>query len=873
MYKAIITVGSVEGINQITSLGSALGPCAVFIVLYDQAAACSDEDFEISIARAVAGTPSSNLRVESVDTKNRLAAINKVVEKENLLSGDDPLFILDESVQVGAPFAAEMMKGSNPPRLEDGFGRSLTTHPEIAMCGACLDFTDCVDQRVVLTEAESSVGLHGYAGKRLAYFAGSFSLAGEIDGKMLCLWPCARRVTEKGKLLDETLGEYAWQDLCIRLRNAQMGVVVSEACFGAVLAKRHNKPESIGSVSERLLLFSKHEPSRKPSVGCVYRATLKTVQDLNAFRASIAKSAQLCDSLVVVLKNNPLDIQSDMEFSQFKDRLGAAEKRLFQACDGAGKQSVEKEFGGWVASCCRASTGKANVRVATIIPQTTSQTADINEGIKLSEQLGSDAVFVLDHDEVLDDQLYRSDVERMLLDPNPMVYAYDLGIVYHWDSPALIRTEPPFGPTKSYEGGPSAPRLFRKIGNKLPRCHNTQKALSHIPSPTAPKTCVSVSCYRIRALSLTRPLDRARAGLMGSEEHLCLSSFQPNTSLGLHFLCYENENPDDVLRWLSTLNALCVEKVMVWTGQWKDADMSWLSDKSLLGRDVWFETGPSRELAVVCELYGCRIVHRHLDNNIAEARNAGIDSLANNSQIRWALFVDPDEWFENEIQDCQSIRNMLASDRMGYLFKVANWRGEGSSATISDSVRISRLDRSLAMRMSGRVHESFDKAVTSAQARGIHPRLTYAPFTLRHRGLSYEPGVMDKKLSKYENLLRLDLVDDTKNPGAWVGLGWHYLNEGHRSHAEECFKNSVDCAGQSYLPYKEMAFYRLRESREMVEKCLERLSPAHHFYHVCSEMSKWLAQYAPPHPVIERGRDVDPLPLPIYEAEKQNENE
>jgi hypothetical protein len=133
--------------------------------------------------------------------------------------------------------------------------------------------------------------------------------------------------------------------------------------------------------------------------------------------------------------------------------------------------------------------------------------------------------------------------------------------------------------------------------------------------------------------------------------------------------------------------------------------------------------------------------------------------------------------------------------------------------------------------------------------------------------MSFDSKAMDIKLKKYERLLRLEIEDDQDNPGAWVGLGWHYLNDGYPDMGYECYRNALECAGTSYLPYKEMAFLKLREVKELMAQCEKNLTPAHQFYELCSSMNKWLTQYAPPHPVIERGRDIELTSLPVFKVQ------
>ncbi len=872
MTKIVVTIGTALGLQTLMNNFTTYIGSTVYVVLYSDAALSGVEDDLSQRLRSLEESTSIKSKVIVLKDKNRINVINSVLVDENLLSGDHPTIIIDEFVEVRCPFINELSQSERPPKLMASDSDVLTGGVEIGVCGVCLNNTDNPDQLVVLSDAELSVPIGEYAGRRLTWFTGTFVTVPYVDGSLVCMWPSVRRILSKKKVLNPDLGDYAWQDLSARLMAEGISTVASQSVFATVTKERPMKPQHVGSVQDRLRYYAQHQKDGNKTLCVIYRASLHSVHDLAIMKRSIIKSSDICDYMVIVLKSNPLEIQSHPEYKASKSTLSVSEKRLFEGCDNADKVKVEKEFVAWVH---RTINTKKNsmTKIAVTIPLTTSQTDDINEGIKMADMMGPDAALFLESDEMIDHQLTKSRIIQLINHPDPLKTAFDFEVNYHWDSPSLIRTGPPFGRDSNYNNAPHRVRLFRKSGKKLPRCAPAKGPIQNMPVPNVPEGCVAVSGYRIQAFSLLRPADRARMGLRSSEEHFSVSSYIKDTSLGFHFLCYENESPDDVARWLSEVMPIAESMVMVWTGFWNDDDMVWLSDESALKSEDWPETGPSRELAVVCRIFGCDIVYRPLNDNIAEARNAGIDTLSNKTRVKWAMFVDPDEWLRSPQRDLRCIRSMTASERLGYIFKVANYRSDESGPTISDSVRISRADKSLGMRMSGRVHESFDKSIKVLQSNGTEPRLCYAPFTMSHRGLASDSGIMDKKLDKYERLLRLDLAEDNQNPGAWVSLGWHYLNEGYDPEAEKCFKNALDCAGDSYLPFKEMAFLRLRESRTMIEQCLQRITPAHQFHDICKEMDKWLHAFAPPHPIIDRGRSVEAQPVPKYKLEHQADNE
>ena len=350
---------------------------------------------------------------------------------------------------------------------------------------------------------------------------------------------------------------------------------------------------------------------------------------------------------------------------------------------------------------------------------------------------------------------------------------------------------------------------------------------------------------RLRSFGMMTAFDRARRTPYGDKhERMQLSKFNPANGVGLHMLTYHREHAEDMARWLDDIHGLIDEVAFVWT------------DPPDVDRPATMDAVASR--------FGARWVAHELNNHIAEARNAGINELAKNDRLGWAMFFDPDEWLGDREADCRALRRMADSPhRWGWLLRVENPRADGAAPTISDSMRLSRLDGDRTMRMSGRVHEGFGESIKAVQTRE-HPGLLYAPFMLKHRGMAFDATRMGEKLDHYESMLRLELGENPHNPGAWVSLGWHYANDGHLTHAVECYNRGIQCAGHSYLPFKELTFFHLREARALMAMCKERLVDTHPFAKVAADISSFLDVYAPPHPIIRTDRPTNPASLPDF---------
>lgn len=839
--------------------------CQIFIVCYDKHGQALD--FSTHKIKQQCAEFGLDAHVSKLTTADRNEALNTVI---NSIEVDDfdYLFVLDQSVVVGGPFVEEMTSCFTPTKTTGANDIVYSDMSNISMVGPCLSGHNVPQaQFVQLSQLDIQSGLENYCQRRVSHFSKQVSLASILDGRFVCIKTALiKKLCENSVLLDTSLGSYAWNDLAARMHKNGQICAVSEAAFALI----NETDFTQDSLIEKIKYFSKHEADVQPKACVLYRACLRSFQDIQIFKASILKSAKVFDQMVVVLVNNPSDINFDFEYLKAKQHLSRQDNELITKCTDANRETVQRVVAKWVSmyvTQCRKDLKLAKMDIDLVVAdQSTYQSSQINIGINIVERLGADGMFILDHDELIDDQATSEEIKRLLKHPSPQISAFDFQVVYHWDSPTLVRSEEPFGSSAEYKGGPSSVRLFRSTASRFPRCHAIASGLTTVPTPSIAADAVCVSFLRVRLLSLTRSVDRLRAGMTSSEEHISVSAYQHNTSMGLHMLAYEKEDPRDIQQWLNNVYGLAKSAVIVWTGAWLDADKSWLSDNALLGTTS-LSTGPSNELSILSVVYSAQIIHCPLNDNIAEARNAGIDFLSSKKDLRWAMFIDPDEWFANLFEDCKSVRSMLSSDRCGFLFRVANYRANEEVPTVSDSIRISRLDASLSMRMTGRVHESFDKSIKLIQEKGLHPRLTYAPFILQHRGMAFDPKTMDEKLTKYERLLRLELADDCNNPGAWVGLGWHYLNDGYNEQGYQCYLNALECSGTSYLPYKEMAFYKLREARALIQQCDKLLSPAHGFYDLCSSMNKWLQEHAPEHPIIDRGKDIELVELPEFKVE------
>jgi glycosyltransferase involved in cell wall biosynthesis len=444
--------------------------------------------------------------------------------------------------------------------------------------------------------------------------------------------------------------------------------------------------------------------------------------------------------------------------------------------------------------------------------------------------LGAKWLLLIEPDELFDASVTPAYIARLVNHPDPQVLGYDCGLITHYNSLNQIRADGSRG--TSMEKGPSGVRLVRYIeGRTRPAIAANGHGVTI--SPLLSEESVRAANIRIRKLDMLRPEDRLH--VQETSESIAVYAYHNETRIGFHCLCYNRENLDDMGRWLDIATGLCDESVVVWTD----------------------EEAPSTAWSMLFGFYGVKVVHHPLNDNLAAARNAGLDALSD--KLTWAWFIDPDEWFSEPLQDAKAIRRMAESVRYGYLFQTCNYRGD-KPPSISDSVRMSRLQRGI--RMDGRVHEGFGDSWKRLQAQGIHPRLVYAPFVVQHRGMAFSAERMREKLDKYERLLRLELADRPENPGAWTSLAFHLFNDGAMDEGYECLRRGVACGGTSYLPYREMAYWHLRQAQSMLDQSIERLSDSHQWANSAKELRTALLKHVEPFQPIDRdtSRVVAPLP-------------
>lgn len=640
-----------------------------------------------------------------------------------------------------------------------------------------------------------------------------------------------------------------------------------------------------------------------------YRVRFDVPNDLVMFRTSLVATGRLVDGIAILLTRNPAEMMRGEEFQQelAAGRVPADMLELLAACQRApagAAEALARWAHGWAGK--HPETRRPKV-TGVSWKGDFNERVERNALLAIAEKMGADWILSIDHDEYFEPRVDRALLERVMSHPDPLVQQFDIAFINHWENNRMYRTDRPWGDGGSWKGGMRGFRLFR-VCKANPRriLAGGHNGLHCGNVPGVDGSAKRVFGGRMRHFGYMRWQDRQRKEaryneqdpnpdpmLVGGtsyahinrDEGMVLSAFTPENGIGLHMLVHEGERADDIGRILDQLHGIVDRIVLVWTGDW--TSKSWLEDgftrsvqvNGLQGEglppgglnarldtvvthragaivhsraerpeeEVWYGNGPGLAMARMAAHFGVEWVHHPLADNIGAARNAGIDALrASGPNMGWSLFFDPDEHFAPTTTPIILRRMAEVGDSYGWIFRFLNRHTDGSQNT-SESCRMARLDPEGLMRMNGRVHESFSKAVGVLQARGLGNILRVAPFVIMNTGLSRDADAMQKKLDFYMRLTVLDLLEDPHNPTAWTTLGLYWLNEGADLAGLECLSRATQCATGEYVPFRELALVYGRLAHACLAEAEVRLGN-HSLRQQIREHVEALAEIAPPLP-------------------------
>lgn len=680
---------------------------------------------------------------------------------------------------------------------------------------------------------------------------------------------------------------YEDNDLCVRADRAGFRALIAADTYVHHLGHQtfdSEFPEMSRGLRNRLTYYDvwrEHRADDGEHVVAGYRVKLCVPSDVHQFGVSLAAHGTLVDGVVILL-TGPLSAIARSPHFQPVEKGGHPD--VVGLLRDAAEHGDVEALTQWAQRKLQVlpHSRRPSLRVE-VWDGVFNERDERNQMIGMAIDEGADWVLSVDHDEVLEPRVNRQLLERLMRHPDPLVSEWDFGFLTHWDSTRLVNQAQPWGDRGSYTGGMRGYRLVR-ANKAAPRkiiagganglhCGNT---------PGSDPTCKRTTGMRYRHYGYLHEADRRRKKirydsqdpdpnplLVGGndyqhllhEESMVMSPFVADSGIGLHMLLYEKESADDLGRVLDELYGVVDRIVLVWTGDWDAGDREqtmrplakfrhWVDERTHgesrppkggltygMREDAWEakdwpSTGPSREVARMAEHFGCEWIHHPLADHIGEARNVALDALQDSPRMQsdhapgyamgWSLFLDPDEAIRSGTH--ARLRRMAeCSDCWGWLFEFGNPHADGSGS-ISESVRMARIDPGRVMRIHGRVHETFMRATIRLAEAGLTSTLRRATVPVMNRGLSDDPQAMEDKLAFYRRLTELQLHDDCDDASGWTTLGLYWENEGCPDAARSCFSRAVLCSDAGYLPSRTLAEHHLRIATRAYRRSVQLLS-------------------------------------------------
>jgi len=608
-----------------------------------------------------------------------------------------------------------------------------------------------------------------------------------------------------------------------------------------------------------------HATDKDHRLVAVYRVAWEVPWDVLMLGKSLRAVAQLADAVALLATSSPAAVTSSPAWKAAMGQLPPPEAQLVAAAADAGDD--HDKLTAALDLYLLAVTGDAGhpVEVAAgVWDGEWNERDERNAAIQLGMQLRPDWLLSVDHDEVPEDRITRAHVQRLMRHPDPSVTHYDMGWLNHWDSPRLMRVDAPWA-----HGYSSSMRGFRLWRVQHPAFQQilggNEKGLHCGNVPDAGESSKRVAAFRFRHYGYLRPEDRLRKhnryqrldpepdavltqaainpvggySHLVNEEGMQMQPYHAANGIGLTMLWHAGESLHDLMRWLDLTYGMVDQCVLVWTGP--------------------EDTAPSPDMQYVAQRFGARWTHHPMADDLAAARNAGVDALRELG-VTWCWVMDPDEHLAPPFPTLVAMRRMAeVTDSWAWMFRFRNHRPDGQF-NWSENTRLFRLADGV-LRFGNRVHETLEAGLAQLGSMGIHPNVRFAPFHVEHFGLNGGDAKTQQKLRRYTRLLALQLQDDPlRSPGAWVSLGLQYGNDGLYDEQWQCYEMALRTAGHGYLPFREAALYHLRKGRHLMAAAHERLSPAHQLHGPVGQLVDVLSKQAPDQPLLGKARGGGAVP-------------
>ncbi len=620
----------------------------------------------------------------------------------------------------------------------------------------------------------------------------------------------------------------------------------------------------------------------------VMRVALTNVFAVNTFLQGVKRHAHLLNGLVVYMTNcpGPALLKEPQELGKTAGEL----KEFLAALISAGEdpRAVERVIFDLITAAFQAAAkvqphlqdwASVSVRCVPSNPLEANERDDRNAAIELAYaqfghdfELGSEWLLSIDHDEIIENRITRQHLVRLMQHPDPLVMAYDVAWLDHYNSNDSYRHDGPIWGDGANIGGVRHGRRLWRVwpyqqaeGVKTILLGGEANGLHCGNLPDVSAVSVRVAALRFRHFGYARRQDRmARLAFykerdpnpdvfaMGAasydpivvEDNMMTSLYMPNNGIALTMLFYGKEDPDRLASLLDALHGVADIVNLTWTDR-----VSYNAPESEGGASAIMRSLiDSFNVAGTMLLLEAHDVWDDAGLHMAKARNVGIEALDRLNTERdlhlcWGLFFDPDEVLPNGAHAEKCLRHMAQmSTKRAFIVPFVNIQ-LGGDASGSESVRMFRLN----MRMTGRVHESFDDWLRDHQAasKASEMGLRMAPFEVLNPGLA-DPKTIEAKIVRYSEALVRELEERPTNGSAWASLGLQFQAEGRYDDAMRCYDNSITVRPDAYVGYRAKAALEAFKAAQSMRQALNCLGPAYPGYNALINSLRHLEEAALP---------------------------
>lgn len=613
--------------------------------------------------------------------------------------------------------------------------------------------------------------------------------AGMLVGFCLCI---KTKVIKQIGLLDEQFGFGMWEDndYCLRIRNAGYKLYVVTTSF-----IYHYGSQTIQDFSSNNLLEENKQKFLEKYKTYKYQKIVALCRVKNGgeiFRKCLTKVSSMVDT-VIVFDDNSTDNTAEI----------------------AGKF--------------------ANVAYHKNEYDTLDEARDRQWMLDKARELKADWCWVMDHDELPEDKLYR-DLRKIVENANPEKDLYCFKICHLWNSEEYFRTDGLWG--NFWQG-----RLFRLREQNIIKKNETKGDANYHCSAHGdiPIQCIQSLPYKILHYGNMNVGVRLKKYLWyttnDKEKNL-------NKVLGAFYNYYydlyakialkkgEIEfisdyifKDKDTYRHIVNEDGLQLAKVqennialsMIVKNESKYIRRCLESVKGLVDEMVIVDTGSTDSTKEICKQYTKQVYDFKWNDNFSEARNFALSKVS--KSCNWVIRLDGDE--ELPSNQLINVYNTVENGQADvYIFPITNiLQVKPFKSTLSKTARLFRnLD---GITFNGIVHEEIDDSVKKLN-------LKIANFSghIIHYGYLKGTDIVEKKFNFYEKLALKEIEQNPNNFKPYYNLASHYCYLKDYDKAVEMYNKSLALNDRSYMIWHDYAvacYFKMLKENQAKISAIEKL--------------------------------------------------